>query len=144
MKKLIPILAVCCAAFAVNAAEWLTDLPKAISLAKADKKMVLMDFTGSDWCPPCKALHDKVFTSKEFEGYATTNLVLVVVDFPQAKPQTEELKKANQELHDKYKVEGFPTVIVLDSDGSQISKQLGYEDESPKEYIARIEKLKKK
>src|SRR5947209_4624292 len=67
--------------------DWLTDLPKALGKAKAEKKLVLMDFTGSDWCPPCKALHKNVLSSKEFEGYAQTNLVLVLVDFPRSKPQ---------------------------------------------------------
>src|SRR5215469_9006382 len=106
MKKLIPILALCWVAAQVNAAEWLTDLPKAIAQAKADKKMVLMDFTGSDWCPPCKALHKNVLTSKEFEDYAQTNLVLVLVDFPRNKPQTEELKASNTKLAKKFDVEG--------------------------------------
>ena len=70
--------------------------------AKAEKKMVLMDFTGSDWCPPCKALHKNVLTSPEFEAYADKNLVLVEVDFPRTKPQTEELKAANKALAEKY------------------------------------------
>ena len=83
MKKLIDCLAGC-AGWRCNcsAAEWLTDLPKALDKAKAENKMVLMDFTGSDWCPPCKALHKTVLTSPEFEAYAQTNLVLVEVDFP--------------------------------------------------------------
>ena len=79
----------------VNASEatWLTDLPKAQAQAKAEKKIVLMDFTGSDWCPPCKALHKNVFSTQEFQEYAAKNLVLVEVDFPRAKQQTEELRK---------------------------------------------------
>ena len=40
--------------------EWLTDLAKAQEKAKSEKKMVFVDFTGSDWCPPCQALH-KIF-----------------------------------------------------------------------------------
>ena len=77
---------------------WSTDLPKAMEQAKAEKKAVLLDFTGSDWCPPCKELHKKVLVSKEFEDYAETKLVLVVVDFPKSKPQSDELKKANEAL----------------------------------------------
>ena len=63
-----------------SAAEWLTDLPKAQAQAKADHKVVFMDFTGSDWCPPCKALHKNILSTPEFEAYAKTNLVLVLVD----------------------------------------------------------------
>jgi thioredoxin-related protein len=144
MKKLIPILMVCWLAAQAHAAEWMTDLPKALAKAKADKKMVLIDFTGSDWCPPCMALHKNVLTSKEFESYADTNLVLVVVDFPRQKEQTEELKKANNELKDKYNIEGFPTIIVLDTDGTQVSKDVGYDGGSTKDFIAKLDKLKKK
>lgn len=144
MKKLVIVgMTLCWLAAQAHAAEWMTDLPKAISKAKADKKMVLMDFTGSDWCPPCKALHKKVLTSKEFEGYAETNLVLVVVDFPRSATQTEELKKANKALAEKFNVEGFPTVIVLDSSGNQVSKDVGYDGQSPKDFIAKLDKLKK-
>lgn len=143
-KRLMIVLAVCCAAMQLHAAEWLTDLPKALDKAKAEKKMVLMDFTGSDWCPPCKALHKTVLTSKEFEAYAETNLVLVEVDFPNSKPQTEELKAANKALSKKYEIEGFPTVIVLNGEGKQLSKNVGYSGESPKDFIADLEKLNKK
>jgi len=122
---------------------WSTDLPKALGQAKAEKKDVLLDFTGSDWCPPCKELHKKVLVSKEFEDYAETNLVLVLVDFPNSKPQTEELKKANAALHEKFEVEGFPTLVLLDADGKVLKKYLGYDGAKPAEIIEGIEKARK-
>ena len=72
MKKLILLLAATFASFTLTAAEgeWLTDLAKAQEKAKAEKKLVLMDFTGSDWCPPCKNLHKTVLTSEEFNKFA--------------------------------------------------------------------------
>jgi thioredoxin-related protein len=144
MKRLGLILTVCWLAAQASAAEWLTDLPKALDKAKAEKKMVLMDFTGSDWCPPCKALHKTVLTSPEFEKFANDNLILVEVDFPNEKPQTEELKASNKALSKKYEVEGFPTVIVLDAVGNQLSKKVGYSGQRAKAFIADLEKLKKK
>src|SRR4051812_3896083 len=128
MKKFL----ISCALAAVLAApafaaedEWLTDLAKAQTKAKAEKKMVFMDFTGSDWCPPCKALKKNVLSSPDFLNYAKKNLVLVEVDFPRSKPQPEELKKANQALQEKFKIEGYPTVIVLDAEGKQLYKNTG-------------------
>ncbi len=129
---------------AADQTEWLTDLAKAQARAKAEKKLVLMEFTGSDWCPPCKQLHKTVMTSPEFEAYARTNLVLVEVDFPQTHPQSEELKKANRDLAQRFGIEGFPTVIVLDGNGKQLSKEVGYGGEQPDEFVAKIEKLRKK
>jgi thioredoxin-related protein len=125
-------------------ADWLTDFAKAQSKAQADKKMVLLDFTGSDWCPPCKALHKNVLTSDEFVNYAKDNLVLVLVDFPRHKEMTEEQKKANQALAEKFNVEGYPTVLVLSKDGQELNKQVGYGGESAKEFVAKLKTLKDK
>jgi thioredoxin-related protein len=122
---------------------WMTDLAKAQAKAKAEKKMVLADFTGSDWCPPCKALHKNVLSSTEFLSYAKDNLVLVEIDFPRSKPQSAELKKANKELAKKHSIDGYPTVIVFDSNGKELSKESGYRGENGAEYVAKLKKLKK-
>jgi protein disulfide-isomerase len=123
--------------------QWLTDFAKAQEKAKAEKKMVLVDFTGSDWCPPCKALHKNVLTSEEFTKFAKDNLVLVEIDFPRSKPQTPEQKKANKELAKKYDVSGYPTVIVFDSNGKQLSKKVGYDKSvTAQDYVAELKKLK--
>ena len=129
----------------VTAAEtaWLTDLSKAQAQAKHEKKWVSMDFNGSDRCPPCKALRKNVLTSPEFIQYAKTNLVLVDVDFPKFTPQSEEQKKANERLCEQYKVEGFPTIVVLNSDGKELTKRSGYYVSSPKDFLADLEKLRK-
>jgi thioredoxin-related protein len=133
-----------CAVWRLAAAEgdWLTDLPKAQAQAKSEKKMVLMDFNGSDWCAPCKALRKNVFSSPEFLEYAKKNLVLVDVDFPTHKEQTEELKQANKALSETFGIDGYPTIVVLSSDGKELKKTSGYSGETTKEFIAELEKLK--
>ena len=122
--------------------QWVTDLPKAQAQAKTDHKLVMMDFTGSDWCGWCIKLHREVFSKPEFAEYAKNNLVLVEVDFPRGKKQTEELKKANQALQEKYKIEGYPTIIILNGEGKQVG-QLGYQPGGPKPFIDELEKMKK-
>lgn len=104
--------------------------------------MVLVNFTGSDWCPPCKAFHKNVLTAKEFVDYAKDNLVLVLVDFPESKPQSEEVKRLNKELAERFEIEGFPTVIVFSSDGRQLSKSAGYGGASAQDFVAELKKLK--
>src|SRR5712671_809845 len=81
---------------ALGAAGWDDDYAKALAQAKAEKKLLLMDFTGSDWCGWCIKLDKEVFSKPEFKEYAKKSLVLVEVDFPRAKEQSETLKKANQ------------------------------------------------
>jgi thioredoxin-related protein len=148
MKKIAKLLLLCCSVTAVIAAdkaektEWLTDLPKAQAQAKAENKLVLMDFTGTDWCPWCIKLNKEVFSTPQFADFAAKSLVLVEVDFPRTKPQSAELKKANQALQRKYKIEGYPTIIVLNSAGKKVG-ELGYEEGGPKPFIGKLEKLQK-
>jgi thioredoxin-related protein len=144
MKKLLICLTACWTVWQVCAGEgeWLTDLSKAQTKAKEDKRMVLMDFNGSNWCPPCKALRKNVLDTQAFIDYAKTNLVLVDVDFPQPSQQTEELKKANEALSKKYNVEALPTVIVLSSDGKELKRLEGYDGANPADFIGQLEKLK--
>ena len=87
MKKILITLLAATVFWQVNAAEstWLTDLPKAEAQAKADNKIILMDFTGSDWCGWCIKFKKEVLDTKEFQDYAAKNVVLVEVDFPNKK-----------------------------------------------------------
>ena len=79
---------------------------------------------------------------KEFKDFADKNLVLVEVDFPRKKEQSAEQKKANRALQEKYGIEGYPTIVVLNGDGKKVGK-LGYMKGGPKAFIAELEKLKK-
>jgi protein disulfide-isomerase len=144
--KMIAVALMACWALAQAGAtelEWMTDLTKAQTKAKEDNRLVLMDFTGSDWCPWCIKLRKEVFSTPQFTDYAQTNLVAVEVDFPRQKQQSAELKKANRALQAKYKIQGYPTVIVLNSQGKKIG-ELGYEEGGPTAFIAKIEALKAK
>ncbi len=122
--------------------DWQTDLSKAQAQAKKENKLVMLDFTGSDWCGWCIKLNAEVFSKPEFEEYAKKNLVLVEVDFPRKKKLSEEQQKANNALQAKYKIEGYPTIIVLDGDGKQVG-QLNYMS-SPQPFIEGLAKMKKK
>jgi thioredoxin-related protein len=121
-----------------NPDDWLTDLPTALAKAKAEHKNVLMDFTGSDWCPPCNALRKVVFNTPEFDAYAKTNFVLLVVDFPQIKQLPPEQAKANADLAKKYGVDGFPTTIVLDGDAKVLIAIKGYKGENVNEFLSQL------
>jgi protein disulfide-isomerase len=144
MKKILITLAATLILAGVHAADanWQTDLPKAQAQAAREKKMVLLDFTGSDWCGWCIKLNKEVFSQPAFIEYAKTNLVLVEVDFPNHKKLSPEQKQANDALAKKYKIEGYPTIIVLNGEGRKVG-ELGYQPGGPKAFIAELEKLKK-
>ena len=144
MKRIVLTLFASVLAFQLTAAElnWLTDLSAAQAQAKKEKKMLMLDFTGSDWCSWCTKLKKEVFDTKEFADYAKENLVLVEVDFPRKKKLDAAQQKANEALMEKYKVKGFPTLVVLNADGQQVG-ELGYES-SPKPFIAKLQQARKK
>jgi protein disulfide-isomerase len=157
MKKIVIGIAAAVALLTASAADlnWLTDAAKAQAQAKTENKLVLLDFTGSDWCGWCIKLNKEVFSTPEFAEYAKKNLVLVEVDFPRKKALGKAQKEANEALSKKYGIEGFPTLILLDGAGKKVG-QLNYSDgvektetadrskitAKPSTFIAAIEKAK--
>jgi protein disulfide-isomerase len=102
-----------------------------------------MDFTGSDWCPWCIKFDKEVLDTPEFQEYAAKNVVLVKLDFPHKLVQGDDLKKANAALKTQYDVHGFPTLLVLDKDGKEIGRQVGYSKGGPQAFITKLEGFKK-
>lgn len=121
---------------------WLTDMKQAREQAKSDNKLILVDFTGSDWCSYCIQLDREVFSKSEFKEYAEKNLVLLEVDFPKRKELSAAQKAHNLELAEKYGIQGFPTIVVLSSDGKKIG-ELGYMPGGPSAFLAELDKLRK-
>ena len=120
--------------------EWLTDYAKALAQAKTQNRAVLIDFTGSDWCGWCMKLDREVFSLEDFKSYAAQKLVLLKIDFPRRKalPATETAQ--NQKLASQFKIQGFPTIVVLKPDGTKAG-ELGYLPGGPKAFIAELEKV---
>jgi len=123
-----------------EATNWVTDFKEASSAAKASGKYILLDFSGSDWCGWCIRLEKEVFSQDAFKDFAEKNLVCVLVDFPRAKEQTEELKRQNLDLERKYDIKGYPTIIVLSPDGKPVAKT-GYLQGGPWEYARHLKKI---
>ena len=105
---------------------WTDNYAQAVETAKAEKKYLLLDFTGSDWCGFCKLLDKEVFSTPQFANWAKKNVVLVQVDFPHQTPLTDEVKKQNSGLAAKYPVNGYPTIVILKPNGKEIAKEVGY------------------
>ncbi len=99
------------------AAEWTTDLEAARSKAAAEGKALLLDFTGSDWCGWCIRLRKDVLNQPEFESYAADKFVLVEIDIPENPKFDRALRARNEKLCEQYKVNGFPTIMVLTPEG---------------------------
>lgn len=117
---------------------WQTNLEEAVAQAKKENKAVLVNFTGSDWCKWCIKLNDEVFTQDEFENYAEKNLVLVRLDFPRSIPQSPETKLYNNTLAQRYGIQGFPTILVINDQGQLVAKT-GYQPGGAANYVNHIQ-----
>ncbi len=141
MKKSILIAAVLFAIFAgctksgaADKLNWQDNLEKALQQANKENKAVLVNFTGSDWCIWCKRLTEEVFSKKEFETYAKKNLILVKLDFPRNIEQSTETKLYNNNLAQRYKVQGFPTILLFNSTGKLVLTT-GYQPGGAANYV---------
>lgn len=93
--------------------------------AVEQKKDLMIEFTGSDWCPPCMQLRANVLSTPEFQQEAQKNFVLLELDFPRSKEQSQEVKAANEKLAKEYGVRGFPTVVFANADGKPFGGFVG-------------------
>jgi thioredoxin-related protein len=143
--KLVTILALLCfvcVSFADAPEGWTENYAKALEQAKTEHKQVLLDFTGSDWCGWCKKLDAEVFSTAKFKEYADKHLVLVQVDFPHAKQLGADVKAQNDKLAKQHKIQGYPTIVVLNSHGKKVG-ELGYQPGGPDPFIASLKKFPK-
>jgi len=119
---------------------WLTDWNEAMKIAQSLARPVLVDFTGSDWCIWCQKLEEEVFSKDEFIKYAKGNFILLKVDFPREIEQSDELKAFNQQKLKEYKVEGFPTIVIINEKSQEIART-GYRPGGAEKYIKHLEEL---
>ncbi len=106
---------------------WLVDFAKAKARSAKEGKPILMEFTGSDWCPPCKALHKNVLTSAVFKKQIPENFILLKLDNRRDKTgQAPEEIAQYKKLSSEYKVRGVPTIVIADAKGKEQHRQVGY------------------
>lgn len=119
------------------------DYKKALEQARSEKKFLLLDFTGSDWCEGCIRLEKEVFGTPEFKEFAVKNLVFLQIDFPIGNPQTPEVVEQNEKLKKMFGVDPLPNLVVLGGNGRQIASWIGYDGGGPQWLIKKIQSLKK-
>jgi len=125
---------------------WMGDFDSARTEAVKEHKLILINFSGSDWCGPCIRLRKEILESTTFENYATDHLVLVRADFPRQKknqPAKDQIKR-NEALADKYNADGkFPYTLLVDENGKVLKAWDGFPDETPERFVWDIESATK-
>lgn len=137
----VGVAALTASAFATTLEGWSSDLDRALAQAKAQKKCLLVEFTGSDWCPPCIAMRKNVFSKKEFVTAASKKYILVEVDFPKA---DKALADKHQPLAEQYKIEGFPTVVLLTPAGKEFTRFYASEFPKSEDFLKHLDEVLEK
>ena len=120
---------------------WHLDFKKAQKIAKKQHKPIIILFTGSDWCPPCRAMHRDLFVNKEFVELSK-KAVFVYVDFPRRTALSTEQRQKNYELKMKYRARGgVPAMVAVTPEGKVIKEIVGYRFGFPMGHISFIKEV---
>ena len=124
--------------------KWQTDFEKARDMAREEKRVILLNFSGSDWCGPCIHLRKEVFDSEAFQQLADSSLVLMNADFPRSKKNqlSKDLQRQNEILAERYNPLGkFPYTVLLNADGGVIQSWEGYPQNNSQLFISQIKSV---
>ncbi|MEO6522830.1 MAG: thioredoxin family protein [Mucilaginibacter sp.] len=120
---------------------WLGNFEAAKTEASQKHKLIMINFSGSDWCGPCIRLRKEILETATFETYAADHLVLVRADFPRQKKNQlpKEQTQLNEALADRYNPEGkFPYTLLIDENGKVLKAWDGFPNKSPEQFVADV------
>lgn len=120
---------------------WLGNFKTASDEAVKSHKLILVNFSGSDWCGPCIRLRKEILESASFTDYAAQHLLLVRADFPRQKKNQldKEQVKLNEALADRYNPDGkFPYTLLIDEHGKVLMAWDGYPNETPDQFLNQL------
>ena len=122
--------------------QWEPSFENAKKVAKEKNELILLNFSGSDWCGPCIVLRKEYLESDIFTNYAKDHLVLVNADFPRKKKNlgdSDQIKR-NENLAEIYNKNGiFPLTLLLNSDGKVLKTWQGKPDASVEKWVQEVE-----
>ena len=120
-----------------------TNFPRSAALAKSTNRPLLLAFIGTDWSISSLKLDREVFDQAELADNSNYNFLLCKLHFYQTQERSPETIRQNAELATKYKVEEFPTVVVVSPDGREIGR-LGYTPGGVKAFAAAVNAIVEK
>ncbi len=129
--------------FTVTPSSWLTNFEEAQKIASAKHQLILVNFSGSDWCAPCMRLRKEIFETESFTAFADSSLVLINADFPRSSKNklSKEQVKRNEALADKYNSKGtFPLTILLTAEGKIVKEWEGFPGIQPEVFVQQIKR----
>lgn len=96
-------------------------LKDAMAKAKKEHKLIFVDVY-TTWCGPCKLLKKNTFPDKKLGDYYNKNFISIAADAEKG----EWIKFAEDN-----RVQGYPTMMILDAEGKEIGRTMGYMPADP-------------
>lgn len=138
------ILFAVCSIISLSFTTWEHDFEKAKQVAKEKHQLILLNFSGSDWCGPCIRMRKEIFDSRAFSDMADSNVVLVNADFPRNKKNqlSKQARQQNESLAEIYNPDGkFPFTLLLNGDGKVIRSWDGLPNEDVVQFTEQIKRI---
>lgn len=89
---------------------------KVLDEAKKQNKLIFLD-AYTTWCGPCKMLKSKTFTDEKAGQFFNDNYINVAFDME---------KGDGLKLAEKYNVNAYPTLLILDKTGKVVTYTIGF------------------
>ena len=120
-----------------------TDYPSAVDRAKNSNRHLLLAFLGNDWSMTSLKLDREVFDQPAFADNAKYDFLLCKLHFYQTQERLPDIAEQNRALAERYKIDKFPTVVVLKPDGTEVGR-LGYLEGGVEKFGAAVHALIRK
>lgn len=94
---------------------------EALNKAKKENKLIFLD-AYTDWCGPCKEMEKNIFPQKEVGDLFNANFINLQIDME---------KGEGPGLMKRYPINAFPTFLLIDGDGKEVHRLVGYHETKP-------------
>lgn len=124
--------------FSCKQPQWFSNFEEAKKKASENHKLLLINFSGSDWCEACNAWGAKVFGTDTFKSIAEKNLILVNSDYPRDKKYLlpYNLQQQYNSLMKKYNPHlQFPFTVLIDQNGNKLGEWALSQIFTPEKFI---------
>jgi thioredoxin-related protein len=139
MKKLFAVLMMGLLSLSATAQTRLEDAKKT---AADQNQLIVLNFSGSDWCIPCIKLHKNIIESEDFKKLSADHVITYLnADFPRNKKKQPSavIKKENGLLAEQYNPNGlFPLTLLLNAKGKVLKTWEGLPTESAAAFAQEI------
>jgi len=89
-----------------------------------ENKNIVIVFSESDLCVPCKQLEKEILNRPDFKNLEVDKLMILKADLTNKKVKNNTRQIYNRLLFEKYNPKGiFPLVVLLDKSGQKIAEK---------------------